>query len=72
MTSTGGGSPPPGGESGAVRRANYRERLPECSCFENAREMVKRHPELRYVEGWLIIPCSATALSAIESSTPET
>jgi hypothetical protein len=32
----------------------YPERLPECQCRENARRMVALHPELIYVEGWLV------------------
>jgi hypothetical protein len=33
---------------------SYPERLPECHCRQNARRMVTLHPELRYVEGWLV------------------
>lgn len=36
--------------------AAYPERLPECHCRQNAREMVRRHPELQYVEGYLVFP----------------
>jgi hypothetical protein len=36
--------------------ADYPERLPACHCHQNAREMVRRHPELRYVEGYLVFP----------------
>ena len=34
--------------------SSYPERLPECCCRENARLMTALHPELRYVEGWLV------------------
>jgi hypothetical protein len=36
--------------------SSYPERLPECQCHQNARQMVRLHPELRYVEGWLVFP----------------
>jgi hypothetical protein len=32
------------------------ERLPACNCWENARGMVRQHPELRYVSGYLVFP----------------
>ena len=35
---------------------SYPERLPACRCWENARQMARLHPELRYTEGWLVIP----------------
>jgi hypothetical protein len=34
----------------------YPERFDECNCHANARRMVELHPELRYVEGWLVFP----------------
>jgi hypothetical protein len=34
--------------------SSYPERLPACHCWGNARLMVQRHPELRYVEGHLV------------------
>jgi hypothetical protein len=36
--------------------SGYPERLPATHCWQNARLMAQRHPELRYVEGWLVIP----------------
>jgi hypothetical protein len=35
---------------------SYPERFPACHCWENARQMVTLHPELRYVRGYLIFP----------------
>jgi hypothetical protein len=34
----------------------YSERLPEGCCHQNARCMAERHPELAYVEGYLVFP----------------
>jgi hypothetical protein len=36
--------------------SSYPECLPACHCWENARRMAALHPELRYVEGHLVIP----------------
>jgi hypothetical protein len=36
--------------------ADYHERFAACHCHQNAREMARRHPELRYVEGYLVFP----------------
>jgi hypothetical protein len=36
--------------------SGYPERFAECNCWSNARRMTELHPELRYVEGWLIVP----------------
>lgn len=33
---------------------NYDERLPRNNCFQNAQWMVLMHPELSYVEGYLV------------------
>jgi len=32
----------------------YPERAPACRCHQNARDLVRRHPELTYVEGHLV------------------
>jgi hypothetical protein len=32
------------------------ERWPATHCWENARTLAQRHPELRVAAGWLIIP----------------